>query len=174
MTGGLPSISSSCRQGPWDSRPVNLFSNWTLAVIVLMQHPLWREDVSVVYNCCWSSPVQRFSGPSPAGLMTKFYSHRFEIPPTWRARSPYLSTRDELFFRIRVRVTLRLSVYRRSVCLGMIQRVYRWERTYQLHPEYRDVFIGEGWYSTVAIHIPYHQITLDTSFALQWQTCILQ
>jgi hypothetical protein len=27
----------------------------------------------VVYNCCWSSPAQSFSGLSPAGLMTTFY-----------------------------------------------------------------------------------------------------
>jgi hypothetical protein len=28
------------------------------------------RDGSVVYNCYWSSTVQSFSGPSPAGLMT--------------------------------------------------------------------------------------------------------
>jgi hypothetical protein len=43
-----------------------------------------------VYNCCWSSPAQSFSGPNPAGLMTIFYCLKFETPPTWRARSPYL------------------------------------------------------------------------------------
>jgi hypothetical protein len=68
----------------------SFFFNWTLAAIVLMWHPLWREDASVVYNCCWSSPAQSISGPSPAGLMTTFYCFRFETPPTWRARSPYL------------------------------------------------------------------------------------
>jgi hypothetical protein len=52
--------------------------------------PLWREDGSVVYCCCWSSPAQSFSGPIPAGLMTTFYCVTFETPPTWRARSPYL------------------------------------------------------------------------------------
>jgi hypothetical protein len=36
--------------------------------------------VSVVYNCCWSSPEQSFSGPKPAGLMTIFYCLRFENP----------------------------------------------------------------------------------------------
>jgi hypothetical protein len=51
---------------------------------------LWREDGSVVYDCCWPTPPQSFSGPSPAGLMTTFYCLRFEIPTTWRARSPYL------------------------------------------------------------------------------------
>jgi hypothetical protein len=89
-TGGLPPISSSWRQAPWDSRPVILFSNWTLLIIDLMQHPLWREDGSVVYNCCWSSPAQSFSGQSPAGLMNIFYCLKFETPPTWRTRFPYL------------------------------------------------------------------------------------
>jgi hypothetical protein len=50
-----------------------------------VKHPVWREDGSVVYNCCWPLP-----GPSPAGLMNKFYSLKFETPPTWRARFPYL------------------------------------------------------------------------------------
>jgi hypothetical protein len=36
------------------------------------------------------SPAQSFSGSSPAELMTTFYCLRFETPPTWRARSPYL------------------------------------------------------------------------------------
>jgi hypothetical protein len=72
-----------------DSRPV-FFFNRILAIIMFMQRPLWREDGSVVYNCCWPSPAQAFLGPSPAGLMTIFYCPRFETPWTWRARSPYL------------------------------------------------------------------------------------
>jgi hypothetical protein len=48
------------------------FFNWTLAVIVLMKH-LWWEDKSVVYNCCWPSPAQSVSGPSPAGFMPIIY-----------------------------------------------------------------------------------------------------
>jgi hypothetical protein len=55
-----------------------------------VRHPLWREDGSVLYNCWWSSPAQSFSGPTPTGLMTIFYCLRFETPPTWRTRSPYL------------------------------------------------------------------------------------
>jgi hypothetical protein len=39
---------------------------------------LWREDGSVVYNCCWPSPAQSFSSPSPTGLATMFYCLRFE------------------------------------------------------------------------------------------------
>jgi hypothetical protein len=50
---------------------------------------LMRER-SAVYNCCWPSPALSFSGPSPAGFVTIFYCLRFETPPTWRIRSPYL------------------------------------------------------------------------------------
>jgi hypothetical protein len=56
---------------------------------------LWREDWSVVYNCCWSSPAHSFPCPSPAGLMTTFYCLRFDTPPTWRATSPYLHTQEQ-------------------------------------------------------------------------------
>jgi hypothetical protein len=30
------------------------------------------------YNCCWPSPAQSFSGPSPIGLVAIFYCPRFE------------------------------------------------------------------------------------------------
>jgi hypothetical protein len=40
--------------------------------------PLWREDGSVVCNCCWTSPAQSFPDPSPVGLVTIFYCIRFE------------------------------------------------------------------------------------------------
>jgi hypothetical protein len=52
--------------------------------------PLCREEVSVVYNCCWPSPAQSFSSPSPVGLMTVFYCLRCQTPTTWSARSLYL------------------------------------------------------------------------------------
>jgi hypothetical protein len=42
--------------------------------------PLWREAGSVVYNRCWSSPAQSFTGASPAGLITTFYCLRFGHP----------------------------------------------------------------------------------------------
>jgi hypothetical protein len=38
-----------------------------------MLRPLSREDGSVVYNFCWTSPAQSLSGQSPAGLNTIFY-----------------------------------------------------------------------------------------------------
>jgi hypothetical protein len=33
--------------------------------------PFWREDGSVVYNCCWPSPAQAFSGSSPYFTVSK-------------------------------------------------------------------------------------------------------
>jgi hypothetical protein len=46
-----------------------------------MGRSLWREYGSVVYNCCWASPAQSFSGPSPVELATIFYCLRFETSP---------------------------------------------------------------------------------------------
>jgi hypothetical protein len=39
---------------------------------------LWREDGSVIYNCCWPPPTQSFSGPSSVGLSTTFYGLGFQ------------------------------------------------------------------------------------------------
>jgi hypothetical protein len=36
------------------------------------------ERPGLVYNCCWPSPAQSFSGPSPVGLAITFYCLRFE------------------------------------------------------------------------------------------------
>jgi hypothetical protein len=38
------------------------------------------ERTGLVYNCCWHSSAQSFSGPSPAGLMTIFCCFRLETP----------------------------------------------------------------------------------------------
>jgi hypothetical protein len=76
--------------GPLRLTTSNFMFQLTLAVIVLMQHPHWREGGSVVYNCCRSSPAQPFSGPNSAALMIIFPCLRFKAPPTWRDRSPYL------------------------------------------------------------------------------------
>jgi hypothetical protein len=59
--------------------------HWTPAVIVPTSHPLWRQDGSVVYNCCWPSLAQSSSGPSPAGMMTIFPVSDSRCPqPSWR------------------------------------------------------------------------------------------
>jgi hypothetical protein len=59
---------------------------WQLRVCWCGAPSLWREDRSVVYNCCWPPPVHSFSGPSPMGLATIFYCLRFE---TWHFVASY-------------------------------------------------------------------------------------
>jgi hypothetical protein len=54
----------------------------------VVRRSLWREVGSVVYNCCWPSPAQSFSGPTLVGLATIFY--RFNCPYNpfaWRAEN---------------------------------------------------------------------------------------
>jgi hypothetical protein len=41
--------------------------------LVILWRPLWREDGSIIYFCCWASQTQFISGLSPAGLKTIFY-----------------------------------------------------------------------------------------------------
>jgi hypothetical protein len=55
-----------------------------------VMRPLWQEDSSVIYNCCWSSPAKSFLGPCLMGLTTIFNCLRFQTPSTLRAKSPYL------------------------------------------------------------------------------------
>jgi hypothetical protein len=45
-----------------------------------------------VWFCCWSSAAQLFSNLRP----TIHYCLKFETPPTWRAKSPYLSPRNRV------------------------------------------------------------------------------
>jgi hypothetical protein len=75
-----------------------------------VERSLWREDRSVVYNCCWSSPAQSFLDSSPAGLVTIFYCLIFETSRTWRARSSYLYPPERWFSFRRL---LRLAGLRR-------------------------------------------------------------
>jgi hypothetical protein len=51
---------------------------WQLRVCSFGALSLWPEDGSVVYNCCWPSPAQSFSGPCPVALVTIFDCPRFE------------------------------------------------------------------------------------------------
>jgi hypothetical protein len=89
-TDGLPPISSSWRQAPWGPRPEFLFSNWTLGGY----SPYVTSSLTRGWVCRLQfmlvSPAQSFSGSRPTGPMTIFYCLRFETPPTWRVRSPYL------------------------------------------------------------------------------------
>jgi hypothetical protein len=66
-------------------------------VFVDMGHPSRLEVGSVVYNCCWSSPEQLFSGQSLTELINKlvFCSIRWETPITWRYRSRIYTSQEQ-------------------------------------------------------------------------------
>jgi hypothetical protein len=82
-TGGLPPISSSWRQAPWDSRPAFFFQ-----LNSCFHSPYVTSSLARGWVCRLQLLMALVS--SPAGLMTTFYSLKFETFPTWRARSPYL------------------------------------------------------------------------------------
>jgi hypothetical protein len=88
----------------------------TVAVF-LCGRSLWGEDGFVVYNCCWCSAAQSFSGSSPVDSRPYFTVSDsrlpFSSPPTTRMEVEVLdptSTWDSLGW-VRVRVTLRLAFY---------------------------------------------------------------
>jgi hypothetical protein len=96
----LPWTTFVWRMNPWrvwglyyDRRSVGRFvfgikhKFWAYDQILLLSdncglvnvgRSLWREDGSVVYNCCWPLPVQSFLGHSPVVFVTVFYCLRFE------------------------------------------------------------------------------------------------
>jgi hypothetical protein len=58
--------------------------------------PFWREDGSVVYSCCWSSPALSFLGPSPAELTTVFYC-QIQDTPNLQGQAPiFISPRNRV------------------------------------------------------------------------------
>jgi hypothetical protein len=87
-TVGLPPISSSWWQAPWDSRPP-IFSTEHLRRSPYVTSSLMRGWVCrLQLLLVLASAV--IPGPSPAGLMTLLYCLKFETPLTWKIRSPYL------------------------------------------------------------------------------------
>jgi hypothetical protein len=77
--------SANLGDKPLETHDQYFFFKSTVAVTVLMSHPLWREDWSVIYNCCWFSPAQSFSGPSTARQMNTCYYEWW-----WVSTAPYI------------------------------------------------------------------------------------
>jgi hypothetical protein len=61
----------------------------------LMWRPLWPDDTSVNYHCCWNSPAQSMLGLSPTEPMTLHCCFNFETAWTLRARSLYLFPHEQ-------------------------------------------------------------------------------
>jgi hypothetical protein len=81
-TDGQSASLSWCQAPIWGPRPDFYYCQTGVG------RPLWRGRVCRL-QLLLPSTAQSFSGPSPARLII-FYCLRFETPPTWRARSPYL------------------------------------------------------------------------------------
>jgi hypothetical protein len=87
--GGLPTISSSCRQAPWHSRPAIFFQLNTWYHSSYVTSSLTRGRVcSLQLLLVLASRVILMS--DSRGLVTIFYCLKFKTPPTLRVRSPYI------------------------------------------------------------------------------------
>jgi hypothetical protein len=72
------SASLSRNKAPiWGLRP-DFYYCQTVASLLMWGALSDKRTGSVVYNCCWPSSAQSFSGSSPLGLGTIFYCLRFE------------------------------------------------------------------------------------------------
>jgi hypothetical protein len=76
-TDGQPASLSWNKAPIWGLRP-DLYYLGESYGLVLVGLPLWREDGSVFYICCWPLPAQSFFGLSPLGLTIIFYCLTFE------------------------------------------------------------------------------------------------
>jgi hypothetical protein len=69
LTAGNQPARSLLASGPGGTRG-HIFISWITITffIFLVGRPVWREDGSDFYICCWPLPAQSFFGPSPLGL----------------------------------------------------------------------------------------------------------
>jgi hypothetical protein len=78
ITADGQSASLSWNKSPiWGLRPDFLLLSDSCG-FVDVGRSLWREEGSVIYNFCWPSPEQSFSGSCLVGLVTIFYCLRFK------------------------------------------------------------------------------------------------
>jgi hypothetical protein len=90
------------------TRYLLLFDSYGL---VFVRRPLWREDGSVFYICWWILASVVFLGSESRGTRDQIFFAvsdlrlPFSSPPTTR--------------KVKVKVTVRLAVYRQSICLGV-------------------------------------------------------
>jgi hypothetical protein len=138
-TYGLSARLSSREVFVWGQRPDVCYCQ------TVAGPPLWREDGSVVCNCCWPSQEQSFSRPSPS-LSKIWYSPTLEdqVPPAtgrptytqgyWVpfSQPPTASrTTVEVFEPASTRVSLSLYIYIYIYRLGWCLRYITSVRTAQ-------------------------------------------
>jgi hypothetical protein len=83
---------------PGVGTPSGLVTNFSFSLkfsldscgFVILLRPLWQEDGSVIYCCCWSRQHSTVRVWIPRGSRPYFIVAILETPPTWRARPPYL------------------------------------------------------------------------------------
>jgi hypothetical protein len=94
-----PSYIRTGREGEWTTWEINREERGRVGLwswmVVDVGHPLWREDGSVIYHCCWTSPVQSFSGLSPTGLMSIFFTVSDSRLPQPGGPGPHISIPQE-------------------------------------------------------------------------------
>jgi hypothetical protein len=126
----------------WGSWP-DIYNCLTITVLFFMRRPFWGEDGSVICTCCWSLPVQSFSGPSPLRLAAIFYCLRFKTSffvASYDSQGHGGGIRPLLnLFKVKVKVTLRLTVSQ-SVSLGVEPHLGLMTRYWVLFDSYGLVF----------------------------------
>jgi hypothetical protein len=126
MTDGQ-SASLSWNKAPiWGLRPDWYYCQTVADLLMWGTLSLWREDGSVVYSCCWLLPVQWFSGPRPAGLVTIIFCLKFEtsfIITSYLYDSQGYSVLLVFCFWLYLSVWLhsrhRLHVFSSPICMGI-------------------------------------------------------
>jgi hypothetical protein len=103
-------------------------------LLIDVGRPLWREDGSVIYNCCWSSPTQSSSGPSPVRLVTLFYCLRFE-------NSHFIASYDSQGYGGGIRPRLHR---------GVLSRIHECTAFYKFHAAGVEIIMSKG--STTAFY----------------------
>jgi hypothetical protein len=88
--------------------------------------PWIPQDSSILYNYCWSSPAQTFSGPNPMELETIFYCLRFEY-------SFFVASYDSQGYGGGIRTRLHMGLYYRFV-INYVSPFYNFVKTEQRSP----------------------------------------
>jgi hypothetical protein len=102
------------------------------------------EDGPAVYICCWPSPAQSFSSPSPGGLVTIcYYCLRFKTPPTRNRIAQWYISYPLRFKRVRMQSVSQttLASIRQSVTNELCGRKRSWSDVRYLRPDVLTVVI---------------------------------